>query len=173
MKNINQGFYLTELLIEDNQKSKIIETQELKEINDNFSLTSNSLTRNKNQKILEKTNHNVLDYLIREQSEFADLFKVENYFKNIMISKIEQFNNYNKLLKSKQKEIEQVEELINRELIENIDLEKEEMIEIYENEKDKLSKNIGLIEHDTEGYRHIYNKLYKTNVKKFSKIKIK
>jgi hypothetical protein len=168
MKNANQGFYLTELLIEDDNKSKIVESKELKEINDNFSLTTNSITRNNNQKLLEKTNHNVLDYLIREESEFADLFKVENYFKDIMISKIGEINHYNKLLKLKQKEIDEVQDLINRELIENIHLDKDEMIELYDNEKEKLSRNIGLIEHDTECYKHIYDKLYRSNVKKLN-----
>jgi len=163
---MNPGFYLTELAIEDNQKSKILETKELKEINDNFCLTSESIGKNKDQKTLEKTKHNVLDYLIREESDFADLYKVEKHFKDIMISNTNEFNNYDKLIKKKQEEIDEVQKLINRELIENINLEKDEMIELYKLEKEKIVKNIGTIEHDMECYQHIYNKLYRTNVRK-------
>jgi hypothetical protein len=157
------GFYLTELGIDDD-KSNIIETKELKEINDNFNLTTDVFQK-KDNKLLEKTKHNVLDYLIREETDFANLYKVEDHFKNIMISNTKEFNRFDKLIKRKQEEIDEVQALINKELIDNIDLEKEEMIQIYNTEKEKIKINTATINHDTECYQHIYNKLYRTNVK--------
>lgn len=162
---MNPGFYLTELAIENDPNSKIIESKELEEINDNFCLTD--ISTKKDNKLLEKTKHNILDYLIKEESDFADLYKVEKHFKDIMISNTNKFNKYKKLINRKQEEIDEVQKLINREIIENINLEKNEMVELYDNEKEKIKKQIGTLEHDSECYQHIYNKLYRTNVRKF------
>jgi len=157
---MSSNFYITEI---NDSKSGLMDSKELKEINDNFSLSNESIKND--EKTLEKTKHNIIDYLIREETDYADLYKVEKHFREVNIINSKKFNRLSKLIKRKKEQIDEVQELINREIIENINLDKDEMIQLYKNEKERIIKNIKTIDHDMECYRHIYDKLYKTNVK--------
>lgn len=167
---MTSNLYISELEIENDSKNNLLEDQELKEINDNFQLTNNSIRND--GKTLEKTKHNIIDYLIREETDYADLFKVEKYFRVVNISNSKKFNNYSKLIKRKKEEIDEVQELINKEIIENINLEKEDMIDLYRQEKEKIVKNINSIDHDMEIYQGMYETLYKKNVREFYMVDI-
>jgi hypothetical protein len=165
---MSSNFYITDLNDSKSGKSSLVDKdkEEIKKINDNFSLTNNSIKKDE-EKTLEKTKHNILDFLIREETDYADLYKVEKYFREVNISNLIKFNRFNKQIKKKKEEIDEVQELINREIIENIDLDIEEMLELYSNEKERIIKNINKIDHDMEIYREMREKLYKNNVKRF------
>jgi len=166
---MNSGVYITELKgvnPEKNINTNNDEPNELKEINENFTLSS---TKN-DEVTLEKSKHNILDYLIREETTFADLYKVEKYYKNILIQHSKKYNQTNDLIKDKMKEIEYVQDLINREIIANIDLDKTEMLELYRIEKERLQNGIEQYELDKECYQHIYERQYRNNVFILSKL---
>jgi hypothetical protein len=166
---MNSGFYITELgkdcYLENNSKGFTEETIEMKEINDNFELSTS--TEKRDELTLEKTKHNILDYLIREETNFADLYKVEKYYKNIIVQNSKKYDKTDATILEKIKEIEYVQDLINREIIANIDLEKDEMVELYKIEKENLNEKIRKLEHDNECYEHMFTRFYKNNVFKF------
>lgn len=161
---MNSGFYITELGIDNKQENKVKTNEEkpknLEEINDNFTLSS---VRN-DEITLERSKHNVVDYLIREETNFADLYKVEKYYKSVIIENSKKNDKTDFIIKEKLKEIEYVQDLINREIIANIELEKEEMLELYRIEKENLENKIKYIEHDNECYQHLFERFYKNNV---------
>lgn len=162
---MNSGFYITELGKADNQRENNSKNQEeqprsFEEINNNFTL---STTKN-DELTLEKSKHNILDYLIREETNFADLYKVEKYYKSVIIENSKKFDKTDALIKDKLKEIDYVQDLINRDIIANIDLEKEEMLELYRIEKQNLHERIKHIEHDNECYQHMFERYYNNNV---------
>ena len=161
---MNSGFYITELGKEFKQenKSKNIDEQpkNLEEINNNFTLS----TSKDDEFTLEKSKHNILDYLIREETNFADLYKVEKYYKSVLNENSNKFDKSDAIIKEKLKEIEYVQDFINREIIANIDLEKEEMLELYRMEQENLEARIKQIEHDNECYQHMFERFYKDNV---------
>jgi hypothetical protein len=162
---MSSNFYITDLNESKLGNSNQLENKEIKKINDNFSLTNNSIKKD-DEKTLEKTKHNIIDYLLREETDYADLYKVEKYYREVNISNLNKFNGLNKSIKIKKDKIDEVQELINREIIENIDLNMEEMIELYSNEKERIIKNTNYLNHDMEIYREIREKLYKQNVEK-------
>lgn len=163
---MNSGFYITELGKEHKHDNKSINTdnadepKSLNEINNNFTLSS---TKNDGL-TLERSKHNILDYLIREETNFADLHKVETYYKSVIIDNSKKFDKTDKIINDKLKEIEYVQDLINREIIANIELEKEEMIELYDFEKVNLESKIKQIEYDVECYQYMFERLYEDNV---------
>lgn len=161
---MNSGFYITELGKEHKQENNSINSEEhyksLEEINNNFTLSNT-----KHDEItLEKSKHNILDYLIREETNFADLFKVEKYYKSVLIANSKKFDKTDTVIKEKLKEIEFVQDLINREIIANIDLEKDEMVELYRIEKENLQARILQLEHDNECYQHMCDRYFRSNV---------
>lgn len=163
---MSSGFYITELgkdsFLENKIKPKENGQKDLNEINENFTLSS--INEKKDQATLEKTKHNVLDYLIREETNFADLNKVEKYFKNEIILKSKKYDVNQTLIKRKLKDIEEVQDLINREIISNIDLDKDEAYELYNIEKDNLESKIEQISHDNECYEYMLERFYTNNV---------
>ena len=163
---MNSGFYITGLEKEFNSQDQSInknkETIELKEFKDKINLSC--ITENTDEIILEKSKHNILDYLIREETNFSDLYKVEKYFKNILIENSKKYDKTNTLIQNKMQEIEHVQDLINREIIANIDLEKQEMLELYVIEKENLQEKINKFDYDNECYQHIFERFYKNNV---------
>jgi len=161
-------FLITELGKDSYLEKKSIpnemEQKEIKAIEDNLDLSR--ISEIKDEVTLERSKHNILDYLIREETNFADLYKVEHYYKNLIIQHSKKYNNVNKLIKEKKNEIDYVQDLINREIIANIDLEKDEMIEVYKMEKERINKKINQVELDNECYEHIFKRLYRNNVNK-------
>ena len=93
------------------------------------------------------------------------MYKVEEYYKNVIIQNSKKYDKNDAILKGKLQDIEHVQDLINREIIANIDLEKEEMLELYGIEKENLQEKIEQIDHDNECYQHMFDRFYKNNVK--------
>ena len=161
---MKSGFYITELgkdiKQENKSKNKEEDPKTFEEINNNFTLSSivnDGIT-------LENSKHNILDYLIREETNFADLYKVEKYYKSVIIENSKKYDKADIIIKGKLKEIEYVQDLINREIITNIELEKEDMLELYRIEKENLHENIQKLEHDNECYQYMFERDYRSNV---------
>lgn len=163
---MNSGFYITALGKELSSQEKSIdknkESLDLKEFKDKINLSC--ITEKNDEIILEKSKHNILDYLIREETNFSDLFKVEKYYKNLIIENSKKYDRTNTSIQNKEKEIEYVQDLINREIIANIDLEKQEMLDLYALEKENLQEKIDQFDHDNECYQHMLDRFYKNNV---------
>ena len=163
---MNLGFYITELgtdhKLENKSKNNKDDEQpkSLEEINNNFTFSNTE----SEEITLQKSKHNILDYLIREETNFADLYKVEQYYKSVLIENSKQIDKTDSLIKAKINEIEYVSDLINREIIANIDLEKDEMLELYRIEKESLEARIQRIEHDNECYEHMFERFYMNSV---------
>ena len=173
---MNSGFYITELAKDQNIKYK--PNTNLNDSNDSDNLIENVISNLRSSKedqiTLEKSKHNVLDYLIREETNFADLYKVENYFKNILNEKSKKYDVNDAIIKKKLKEIKNIEDLINSEIISNIELDKDDIITVYADEKIKLENKIENLEYDNECYQYTNNRIIKANVKlnKFDEIKL-
>lgn len=166
---MNSGFYITGLGKEfnslDGRKEINQENKELKEFKEKIDLSF--ITEKNDEMILEKSKHNILDYLIREETNFSDLYKVEKYYKQLIIQNSKKYDKTNNLIKNKKQEIEYIQDLIDREIIANIDLEKQEMLDLYEIEKVNLKDKIDKYNLDNECYEHLFQRLYRNNVKKY------
>ncbi len=167
---MNSGIYLTglgkEFSSQEKSKDKNKENIELNEFKDKINLSC--ITEKNNEIILERSKHNIVDYLIREETNFSDLYKVEKYYKNLIVENSQKYDRTSALIDNKMKEIEFVQDLINREIIANIDLEKQDILDLYAIEKEKLHEKIDKFDHDNECYHHMLERIYYNNVISFN-----
>ena len=89
----------------------------IKEINFNekekiFSKTSCYLA--KNEQSFAKASHQVLNFMVDEETQFTDLLKIEDYFKSNLMKSCNNHNTEFLNIKHKEKELEDIEKQIQK-----------------------------------------------------------
>lgn len=112
-----KGFWLTDIN-SVKKPNELIQSNEEKKDED-FNQGAKSAFLIKNTKEFEETTSNLLNYMVEEQTDFADLMKIEQYLKSQTIEYCEEFNlnkhdltSKNDYLKKISLEIEEVKNLI-------------------------------------------------------------
>lgn len=146
------AFYITE--VKDKGTIKRSKSEEKKSLD----------AENAPQSPCKSTKSEFLEFLIHEETKFADLEKIENYYQSEMIKNYNYFNSRQNLIAKKKLELRQIEETIEQAIVSNVKIKEEDLVSYYDKQIEDLKQNIILKEHDLECYQHMYQRLYKANV---------
>ena len=133
------------------------------------STNETSLMSNKISKLSQKESskealiENFFDYLINENSNYANFEKVTDYYEKKLHQNKNKYDLNLEIIKSKKKEIKQLNKYIYSIIVESVKLEDKTMESYYDNAKEKLNKEIYLTEHELEVYKNTFNEIYKKN----------
>lgn len=119
------------------------------------------------ENLFKKSENNFVDYMIQDQTKFADLNKIEDYFKRQIHEKIKTFDKNKIQILQKQKEFEILEKQIEKELIGNADIDYDFLREEYEEIKNSFMEKIRIKEYDFLSMESEKNILIKDQVKYF------
>ena len=135
----------------------------LKSTNESSEVT-NKISQ-KESKILEKEKitENFFDYLINENSNYANFEKVTEYYEKKLSRNKNRYNQNLEIIKNKKEEIKELKIHIFNLLINYVVLENKDLDLYYEKMIEKLKKEINLIEHELEVYKNSHSEIYKTN----------
>ena len=134
----------------------------------NKSLISNYKKNQKEEK--EIMNENFLDYLINNQSNYANFEKITEYYEEKLRKNEKKFNENLKIIKQKKEEIQNLKITINNSIANNISLTNKNLDIYYSKIIEKIKNDILLREHELEIYKKLYNDIYKHNYRLNSKL---
>ena len=142
----------------------------LKSTNESSEVT-NKLSQ-KDSKILEKEKitENFFDYLINENSNYANFQKVTEYYERKLSRNKSIYDQNFDIIKNKKEEIKELKVHMFDLLVNHVVLENKNLNLYYEKMKEKLKKEINLIEHELEVYKNSHSEIYKLNYTLNSKL---
>ena len=142
----------------------------LKSTNESSEVT-NKLSQ-KDSKILEKEKitENFFDYLINENSNYANFQKVTEYYERKLSRNKSIYDQNLDIIKNKKEEIKELKVHMFDLLVNHVVLENKNLNLNYEKMKEKLKKEINLIEHELEVYKNSHSEIYKLNYTLNSKL---
>ena len=147
----------SEIFITNINSSKTKSTNETSNISNRLSKKDNKETEK------EKITENFFDYLINENSNFANFEKVTEYYEKKLHQNKNIYDLNLNIIKNKKEEIKNLKIKICNVILNNIKLEDKEMDLYYERSKEKLKKEITLTEHELEVYKNSFNEIYRSN----------
>jgi hypothetical protein len=122
--------------------------------------------RKAKSKKLTLTKQDFLEFLIQEETKFADLEKIEDFYDNTKIKKFSQFNKNQNLILKKKEQLKKLEETIQMALVSSFKIKEQDLVSYYDKQIKELKEKIVVREHDMECYSHTHQRLYKANVSK-------
>ncbi len=145
------------------------------QIKEKLSLGKNSFNRFFEKKINKEIKENckktaekeLVDFMINEETKFANFNQIENYFKEDIVNNNKIFDANKIYIEKKQMEIECLNLMIEKELIHNLDYDYDNIVKKYEEEKNQLLLEIGLKEDDLITFERIKNSLIENKVNQF------
>jgi hypothetical protein len=168
-------FYITELnsLVKKRSKSeesKTNRTEENRILNNKSEIEEENSIRKGNRtksKIMRNTKNEFLEFLIQEETNFADLEKIQEFYNNNTLKNFHQYNINQSLINKKKEELKNLEETIQTQIVTHLKIKGENLLSFYEDQTKELNEKIIIREHDLECYEHMHKRLYKSNVRKF------
>jgi hypothetical protein len=135
----------------------------------NLNSSSDLIEKHKSQKRYKSSNLNFakkefLDFLIQEETNFADFQNVENFYQGLRIKNENNFNANHEKIKRKEEELKYIDNQIEALLITNLQIDYKDKEKDFENQINEIKEQIKIREHDLECYKHMYDRLYRTNV---------
>ena len=124
---------------------------------------------NKMSKISQKESskealiENFFDYLINENSNYANFEKVTDYYEKKLHQNKNKYDLNLDIIKNKKEEIQKLNRYIYSIIIDSVKLENKDMELYYDKAKEKLKKEIFLSEHELEVYKNTFSEIYKKN----------
>ena len=124
---------------------------------------------NKMSKISQKESskealiENFFDYLINENSNYANFEKVTDYYEKKLHKNKNKYDLNLDIIKNKKEEIQKLNRYIYSIIIDSVKLENKDMELYYDKAKEKLKKEIFLSEHELEVYKNTFSEIYKKN----------
>ena len=140
------------------------------------STNETSLITNKISKLSQKEAskealiENFFDYLINENANYANFQKVTDYYEKKLHQNKNKYDLNLDIIKRKKEEIKELNYYMFSIIIDRVKLEDKDMELYYENAKEKLKKEIFLIEHELEVYKSSFNEIYRKNYLLSSKL---
>lgn len=117
----------------------------------------------KNRETFDNTTSQVLDFMVHEETQFTDLTKIEDYYKDKTIAYYDKFNENSLMINKKKKLLEDLDLQIGQELVKSIQCNVDQVEKSYEPEIEALKKSIEKQEHDLQSYKAKYDDLNEEN----------
>ena len=120
---------------------------------------------NKMSKISQKESskealiENFFDYLINENSNYANFEKVTDYYEKKLHQNKNKYDLNLDIIKNKKEEIQKLNRYIYSIIIYSVKLENKDMELYYDKAKEKLKKEIFLSEHELEVYKNTFSEI--------------
>lgn len=106
---------------------------------------------------------NFLDFLIQDQTNFADLEQVQNFYSDRVLDNKRKYNDNLIRIKKLQEEDEQLSIDIFKEIIKHYTIQKTTLDAYYDLKIDRLKEIVNMKNHNLECYQNMYKRLYKAN----------
>jgi hypothetical protein len=152
------SLYITEIQHKTRPKSA-----DNNDLNKSVSKFKRTIIPPRKSEMFNRTKKDFLDFLIQEETRFADLEKIETFYQNISINNFKKYNDNEKEVEKKKLELIKLQELIEQEIVNNLNLKKEDILGYYEKNVQSIKSKITKKEHDIECYLHSKERLYKAN----------
>jgi hypothetical protein len=110
-----------------------------------------------------KIKEDFLEYLIHEETRFADLEKIEDHYKHLAVKYFNKFNLNQNEVTRKMNKLKELEDTIAQKVLANVSMKKEDLITFYSNKIKETEIKIKIKSHDLECYQHMHERLYKSN----------
>ena len=145
--------------------SRAISTDDKKSKQNRHSLTRNSLISKitNESKTNQSIQENFLNFVILNNSQYADFTKIEEHYKQKLISINAKFNKNRECINKKKKEYSELLDQIGIELKQNYIIADDSYLAIYNEKINKIRYLIKVKEHEFECYKNIYSRVYKEN----------
>jgi hypothetical protein len=117
------------------------------------------------EKFINKSEKEFVDFLIQDQTKFADLNNIENYFKRQIYDNTKIFDSKLIQILKKNNELEILEKQIEKELIENADIDYNYIKEEYNLIKNQIRDDIKIRQYDYQSLITVKNDLINQQVK--------
>ena len=132
-----------------------------KKTKNNINKITNYKQRQKEEK--EIINENFLDYLINEQTNYANFGKVINFYEEKLRKNKNKYDENLKIIEKKKKEIENLQTTTNTNVLNNITITNKNASIYYFKIIEKIKNEIILKEHELEIFKKLYSDIYKQN----------
>ena len=145
--------------------SRAISTDDRKKKQNRLSLTRNSLISKitNESKTNQSIQENFLNFVILNNSQYADFPKIEEHYKRKLISIHAKYNINRECINRKKKEYTELLDQIGIELKQNYIIADDSYLAIYNEKIKKIRYLIKVKEHEFECYKNIYSRVYKEN----------
>ena len=153
--------FLTSIPINNIDKTKK-EKKTLKKINNNKN-NNKLIKKNLIQQNLKKFEEKYLSFIIKSDTKFIDIDKIENKYKNIVIEKYNKFNSNKIKIQNIKKEYNLILKEIQTELLNNYSIYNNTLINFFDKSIKKYTNLIKIKQHEISCYKNVYNRLRISN----------
>jgi hypothetical protein len=153
--------FLTSIPINNIDKTKK-EKKTPKKISNNKN-NNKLIKKNSIQQNLKKFEEKYLSYIIKSDTKFIDVDKIENKFKNIVIEKYNKFNSNKIKIQNLKKEYNLILNEIQTELLNNYSIYNNTLINFFDKSIKKYTNLIKIKQHEITCYKNVYNRLHISN----------
>ena len=153
--------FLTSIPINNIDKTKK-EKKTLKKINNNKN-NNKLIKKNLIQQNLKKFEEKYLSFIIKSDTKFIDIDKIENKYKNIVIEKYNKFNSNKIKIQNIKKEYNLILKEIQTELLNNYSIYNNTLINFFDKSIKKYTNLIKIKQHEITCYKNVYNRLRISN----------
>lgn len=127
-----------------------------------------AITQNQTQPQTKENNTKTIQdvylrYLIDEETKFANIDRIETYYKEAIVQKYIKYNDNHLKIHNKRIEYDKITTDLVTEAIENYVFPPETFLKYYNDQIESIYKEIQIRLHDIERYNHMYNRLYHTH----------
>ena len=164
--NNNKNLFITKVNYLEKENKKV--NKDIKILDRNNLLKKYKLKKKEDKEIKE----NFLDFILNENSNYADIDKIIEHYKNIELKKKNEYSNNLLIIKKKKEILNNLNMQINKVLVDNVEITDKELERFYDNEIESKKREIKLKKHELEMYHQLFNQTYKTNYKLINKLEI-
>lgn len=114
--------------------------------------------------ILNNAEQELVDFMIHDETKFADLNQIEAYYKGEIDKNNKTFDTNNLKLEKQKLEMESIDLMIEKELLDNIDYDYDGIKNKYEDDKNRIMLEIKNKEHDMISFEKVRDNLLEKKV---------
>ena len=134
--NNNKNLFITKVNYLEKENKKV--NKDIKILDRNNLLKKYKLKKKEDKEIKE----NFLDFILNENSNYADIDKIIEHYKNIELKKKNEYSNNLLIIKKKKEILKNLNMQINKVLVDNVEITDKELERFYDNEiESKKNRN--------------------------------
>ena len=126
--NNNKNLFITKVNYLEKENKKV--NKDIKILDRNNLLKKYKLKKKEDKEIKE----NFLDFILNENSNYADIDKIIEHYKNIELKKKNEYSNNLLIIKKKKEILNNLNMQINKVLVDNVEITDKELERFYDNE---------------------------------------